>query len=588
MDVPCRPKFENVCSSGGFVVFLGDLFEIGDLRTLELEYLMVEVVLCTRASLFLSAGRDFQLSSDVSKFVLVRRLLRFQQEEQKRSERKGSEEEIKARPAGETGSHDATIAAARSTRWMAECADLEYHNRAPPAIEVLADECLDKDLPTIVVKGLDRRAQYRLHIKLTAGGTRLLAVHVTDTFPGENPTSWAGWEAFNISSHSTESFEKTTGVGGKIAAWREGMRVKAREQQIAAAARRADFVVRCPPHDIFDMLRERCPDHVLRLSVTYDDVKEGKGHDGVSGVAAQDGMTTGENTSQAHYTDNTMSAAPKIFTDEACFTHPDSVSSFSAGYLDDFAYFLRSSYQLFGCHIPSVAMDSKGYIVLPASVKRLKIDVGLSFNAPNSELWLERIPELAVFGFEPNLRAVSDILSGSRARGSTYVYLDKKRVGKTWFLFPVALGATQGHVKFYNTINDPGQSSVFEPEAFGSYSEEVVPMFTLSDLLSRIPWGYEGDDGVFPIIEHIKTDAQGFDVEVLRGAGRFLSERVVCVTSEKAAWGYKDTGHSAQELIDFMWREGFVLMSDLGGDFTFVNTNLTDWLPDVDCTTQGL
>ena len=92
MDVPCRPEFENVCSSGGFVVFLGDLFEIGDLRTLELEYLMVEVVLCTRASLFLSAGRDFQLSSDVSKFVLVRRLLRFQQEEQKRSERKGSEE----------------------------------------------------------------------------------------------------------------------------------------------------------------------------------------------------------------------------------------------------------------------------------------------------------------------------------------------------------------------------------------------------------------------------------------------------------------------------------------------------------------
>ena len=337
------------------------------------------------------------------------------------------------------------------------------------------------------------------------------------------------------------------------------------------------------------MHRKRCPDHVLLLSVTYDvvDVKEEECHGGVS---ATEGIFTDEDKSQPHYTDNSINDVPEILTDKACFIYPDSVgvSAFSVGHLDDFAYFLRSSYELFGCLVPSVALDSKGYIVLPASVKRLKIDVGLSFNAPNSELWLERIPELAVFGFEPNLRAVSDILSGSRARGSRYVYLNKDRVGKRWFLFPVALGPTRGHVKFYDTTTDPGQSSVFEPELFGSYSEETVPMFTLSDLLSRIPWGYEGDDDVFPIVEHIKTDAQGFDVEVLRGAGIFLSERVVCVTSEKTAWGYKDPGHSAQELIDFMWNQGFQLMSDLGGDFTFVNTNLTDWLQDVDCTTQGL
>lgn len=50
------------------------------------------------------------------------------------------------------------------------------------------------------------------------------------------------------------------------------------------------------------------------------------------------------------------------------------------------------------------------------------------------------------------------------------------------------------------------------------------------DFLSQIQWGYEGNDGVFPIVEHIKTDSQGFVGEVLRGDGKILMVRVVCVT----------------------------------------------------------
>ena len=98
---------------------------------------------------------------------------------------------------------------------------------------------------------------------------------------------------------------------------------------------------------------------------------------------------------------------------------------------------------------------------------------------------------------------------------------------------------------------------------------------------------YSGDPGVFPIVEHIKTDVQGFDVEVLKGAGKYLSERVVCVTAEKSAPGYKGS-HDPQDLLDFMWHQGFGLLQDVGDSFTFFNSNLTDWLPDVDCTVQGL
>ena len=41
-------------------------------------------------------------------------------------------------------------------------------------------------------------------------------------------------------------------------------------------------------------------------------------------------------------------------------------------------------------------------IKIPAGFSRIKIDVGLSSNAPQSEMWLRRDPDLLVFGFLPS------------------------------------------------------------------------------------------------------------------------------------------------------------------------------------------
>lgn len=279
--------------------------------------------------------------------------------------------------------------------------------------------------------------------------------------------------------------------------------------------------------------------------------------------------------------------------------------------IKDLSYFLRPSYQVFGCELPGVPIDGRGMIHLSDTITRIKIDVGLASRAPNTQLWLENIPGLVVFGFEPNLQAVSDMLSGRSDRGlshATEPHLDQKYVGSQMFLLPVALGSSRGQEDFYATKN-PACSSLLEPDVkkildFGAGAEcgesEMYPVavLTLSDLLSKIPWGSEGDSGVFPIVEHIKTDAQGYDVEVLRGAGRYLSERVVCVTAEKFAWVYTEPGHSEKDLIDFMYHEGFVLslegfmfqyhevfaVEDTDMDLTFYNTNLSDWWEDVDCS----
>jgi hypothetical protein len=278
--------------------------------------------------------------------------------------------------------------------------------------------------------------------------------------------------------------------------------------------------------------------------------------------------------------------------------------------IKDLTYFLRTSYEVFGCELPGVPFDGDGLIRLPDTITRIKIDVGLGHHAPNTQLWLESIPGLVVFGFEPNLQAVSDMLAGRR-RGQSIVnakHLDLAYVGRRMFLFPVALGISLSQADFYATKNSVC-SSILEPniewitqhdgqKAAAEMTADVYPVavLTLSDLLSKIPWGSEGDPGVFPIVEHIKIDAQGYDLEILRGAGPYLSQRVVCVTAEKSAWGYKEPGHNAQELIDFMSHQGFTILHESGlirtvlgvvmdaGDLTFYNTNLSDWLNDIDCS----
>lgn len=270
--------------------------------------------------------------------------------------------------------------------------------------------------------------------------------------------------------------------------------------------------------------------------------------------------------------------------------------------LKDLSYFLRPSYELFGCELPGVPLDGTGLIRLPEKITRIKIDVGLAHYAPHAQVWLENIPGLAVFGFEPNLQAVSDMLSGRNRMHSKWgnsKSLDPKYVGSQMFLFPVALGSNRGQVNFYAT-KDPVCSSLLEPDVktFTEYygwpdcaNHIVYPVavLTLSDLLSKIPWGSEGEAGVFHIIDHMKIDTQGYDVEVLRGAGRYLTQRVLCVTAEKYARGYKEPGHTEQELIDFMQHHGFDMLAGVGvdnkgADLNFYNTNLSDWLSDVDCS----
>lgn len=263
----------------------------------------------------------------------------------------------------------------------------------------------------------------------------------------------------------------------------------------------------------------------------------------------------------------------------------------------DISYFMKPSWEFFGCQVPSgLSLSANGFLVLPSNIKRLKIDAGLSFNAPNSNFWLNKIPNLAVFGFEPNRVSVGNLISGgnkercSPKKNRFFKCLDRKFIGNQWFPFPVALHSAPSTSTFHNSLIDPGTSSLFRPitKDKGPSTHFEVPVRTLSELFSRIPWGNVGESGRFQIIEHLKTDAQGADLAILKGAGHYLRERVVCVKSEKLAPGYAThvnfTAHGPQGLMNYMISQGFRLTRDTGTDYEFVNTHLESWVSKVDCT----
>ena len=54
-----------------------------------------------------------------------------------------------------------------------------------------------------------------------------------------------------------------------------------------------------------------------------------------------------------------------------------------------------------------------GKFVIPSGIKRLRLDVGLSENAPQSEVWLFQYSDLFVIGFEPNPVSCEKIVSGT-------------------------------------------------------------------------------------------------------------------------------------------------------------------------------
>lgn len=189
-----------------------------------------------------------------------------------------------------------------------------------------------------------------------------------------------------------------------------------------------------------------------------------------------------------------------------------------------------------------------GLIVLPTWCQRIKIDVGLSSNAPQSARWLRDDPSLLVIGFDPVEENLRQIASGTSPHPTR---LDPSLVGVRFFPIRAAIGNVPElrPVDIYVTETDAGCSSAFRPKAFKVERVETSVQVPLEQVLDAIPL-----DG--PPIHYLKVDAQGSDFEVLKSAGRSL-QRVLAVTAEAETQQYQGPDNSRTSISRHLRGLGF-------------------------------
>lgn len=213
---------------------------------------------------------------------------------------------------------------------------------------------------------------------------------------------------------------------------------------------------------------------------------------------------------------------------------------------------------------------------IPNSCTNVKLDIGLSYSAPQSQIWLSREDAgLMVFGFEPNPESVAYITNkpNKTSPPNHHNFMDYKYIEEGRFVVQqCALSSVSDPttMKFYVSSNDCGTSSLFpnDERHLGKIKEVIdVPVYSLKMFFDGFPWER------FQYIDYIKIDAQGSDLNILKSAGSYLSERVVYITAEGDGQQYIGA-HECSEanIISYMESQGFMRIHHPNTvDPTFVN-----------------
>lgn len=186
-----------------------------------------------------------------------------------------------------------------------------------------------------------------------------------------------------------------------------------------------------------------------------------------------------------------------------------------------------------------------GTIVMPDWVRRVKVDVGLSYSAPNSIKWIREDPNLMVFGFEPLPESCEEL------RRELSKHHDSEVLARQLIVLPVALGVKAGMAQLHVTA-ETASSSLLPPKEIEQVETVTVPVFPLSDLMRSIPLG------MIERVDYLKLDCQGLDLEILKATGPDWLRRIAIVTAEAEDEQYVGSSNGLRALIEFMTAIGFI------------------------------
>ena len=196
---------------------------------------------------------------------------------------------------------------------------------------------------------------------------------------------------------------------------------------------------------------------------------------------------------------------------------------------------------------------SAGVVDVPKQCTSIKIDVGLAGEAPNSAIWLNETTDRFVIGIEPiayHWKMLKNLETANSKReypkNFRFIQLDKgiiefnrQEISKIDSRFSGLhcaiddVSGKQNFKNFYQMDRDEGasgSSSLLKPsEHHPHFIENIieVPVISLEYLLEFIDWNR------FPFIEHIKTDCEGKDYDVVRSIGKQRYGGDVCFINNR-------------------------------------------------------
>lgn len=179
---------------------------------------------------------------------------------------------------------------------------------------------------------------------------------------------------------------------------------------------------------------------------------------------------------------------------------------------------------------------------------RLRIDVGLSCDMGRSKRWINFLDDVFVIGFEPhpeNCSNLKNILTNTRGGDRFYLIesavdnvkrpTKKEFYGFGWNVWP----------------NNPGCSSLHKPKGrFENSVENIynVDVISLEYILDRIK---------YDVVEVLKTDTQGNDLNVIKSLGDHL-KNVVFIDSEYDESDDYENANTGEKLDKFLLNQNFV------------------------------
>ena len=240
-------------------------------------------------------------------------------------------------------------------------------------------------------------------------------------------------------------------------------------------------------------------------------------------------------------------------------------------------------------------LEKSSYLSIDPSIKRIKIDIGLSDNAMHSGVWLgdehNYTNDLLVFGFEADPDNVS--LIKNRPDSYSRKKIPSKFIDKNFYIINCALGNpgpgdSDVTYLYKDPNNDPDKSSLFikrDSEGSSNDSDDsddeylsrkrvTVPYMALSEFLDLIPW-----DQIY-CIDYIKINTNGSDFRIIQGLEKYL-HKIAFITFNPDN-SYKDCHNNYYDILRFLKEHNFENVNEFNIrplksfsiDPTFFNKNL--------------